>query len=296
MRNSWLKKYAGEAVGTFLLVLFGCSAVVIAVTYGHAADLFSAGLAWGFSVALAVWVTGSISGAHLNPAVTLGFAIIGRHPWRKVIPYWTAQVMGAFGGAAAVVLVFGDAIRDFALRKGIEMGAIGSEKIAMMLAPYSPHPGIVGIDVHAYAIVPVWRGFATELLGTALLAIVVLVLTEARNENSPAPWGLPIGIVILVTMLTVVTGAHTMTSLNPARDLGPRIMLAFMGFGSVAFPGPRDGLSMFITIGGPLAGGVIGCLLYKFGLARLFARPLPESEQSNLIEPNHGDQVRNHTA
>lgn len=282
MKNHWLKKYAGEAVGTFFLILFGCSAVVIAVIYGQASDLFSAGLAWGFSVGLAVWVAGSVSGAHLNPAVTLGFAVIGRHPWRQVIPYCAAQVTGALGGAASVVLVFGDAIRDFALQNGIVIGAAGSEKVAMMLAPYSPHPWIVGIDAHAYSIVPVWRGFATELLATAVLVIVVLVLTEARNGNSPVSWGLPLGLIVLVTMLTVLTAAHTMTTLNPARDLGPRIMLAFMGFGATAFPGPREGLSMLITIGGPIAGGIIGSVLYRYVVSHLFSQPLTNAAQEKV--------------
>ncbi|MEF2247172.1 MIP/aquaporin family protein [Paenibacillus sp. IITD108] len=275
METSWLKKYAGEALGAFLLILFGCSAVVIAVIYGQASDLFSAGLAWGFSVGIAVWVAGSVSGAHFNPAVTLGFAVIGRHPWRQVLPYWTAQVTGALAGAASVVLVFGDAIRDFAVRNGIVIGAAGSEKVAMMLAPYSPHPWIVGIDAHAYSIVPVWRGFTTELLATAVLVIVVLVLTEARNGHSPVSWGLPLGLIVLITMLTVLTAAHTMTTLNPARDLGPRIMLAFMGFGTAAFPGPREGLSMLITIGGPIAGGIIGSVLYRYVVSRLFSHSQP---------------------
>jgi len=298
METSWLKKYAGEALGAFLLILFGCSAVVIAVIYGQASDLFSAGLAWGFSVGIAVWVAGSVSGAHFNPAVTLGFAVIGRHPWRQVIPYWTAQVTGALAGAAGVVLVFGDAIRDFAVRNGITIGAAGSEKVAMMLAPYSPHPWIVGIDAHAYSIVPVWRGFTTELLATAVLVIVVLVLTEVRNGNSPVSWGLPLGLIVLITMLTVLTAAHTMTTLNPARDLGPRIMLAFMGFGTAAFPGPREGLSMLITIGGPIAGGIIGSVLYRYVVSHLFSRPLPSitQEQVRKDEFISAKYEQNHTA
>lgn len=266
----WIPNYVGEVLGTFLLVLFGCSAVTIAVIYGQGADLFLAGLAWGSSVALAIWVTGSLSGTHINPAVTLGFAAAGRFPWRQVLPYWGCQILGGFVGAATVVLVFGDAIRQFAQDQNLTFGGPGSERIAMMLSPYSPHPWIVGTGVEAYAIVPVWRGFLTEAVATAVLVLVVFALLESASDNAPASWGFPLPILFLITMLTVVTAAHTMTSLNPARDLGPRLMLALMGFGDVAFPGTRGGMSLLVTSGGPLVGGTVGALTYQHLLHPLF--------------------------
>jgi len=265
------RECTGEIIGTFLLVLLGLSAVAIAVLYGQAADLFSAGMSWGFAVALAVWVAASLSGAHINPAVTLGMAAIGRFPWRSVPAFWGCQLLGAFLGAVAVWLIFGGAIDAFAAEKGIGFGDPGSERVGLIMVPYSPHPWIVGIDEAAYQAVPVWRGLLTEWLGTAVLIVVVLALLEARSVNSPVSWGFPLAVAALICMLTVVTAAHTMTSLNPARDLGPRTMLALLGFGEVAFPGPRDGMSMLITVGGPLLGGVTGALCFKRGPEPLFA-------------------------
>lgn len=264
------REYTGEILGTFLLVLLGCSAVAIAVLYKQDADLFSAGLSWGFAVAIAVWVAGSLSGAHINPAVTLGMAAIGRFPWRRVPAFWGCQILGAFLGAVAVWLVFGSAIDAFAAKESIEFGAPGSERAGLILVPYSPHPWIVGIDQAAYAAVPVWRGLLTEWLGTAVLVMVVLALLETRSINSPVSWSFPLAVAALICMLTVLTAAHTMTSLNPARDLGPRTMLWLMGFGEVAFPGPRDGLSMLITVAGPLLGGGSGAVFFHRVLEPLF--------------------------
>lgn len=268
--ENWARRYIGEALGTYLLILFGCSAVAVAVLYGQLADLVTAGLAWGFSVALAVWVAGSLSGAHINPAVTLGMAAIGRHPWRKVPHFWASQVTGAFLGAATVLLVFGGAIAQWAADQGIVVGRAGGERVGMILAPYSPHPLMVGIDADAYAAVPVWRGFLTELIGTAILIIVVLVLLEARSVNAPASWAFPMVVAVLITMLTVVTAAHTMTSLNPARDLGPRLMLLLSGYGVTAFPGPRAGMSLLVTAGAPLVGGLFGAVVFDRLLKPLY--------------------------
>lgn len=253
----------GEALGTFVLILFGCSAVAVAVLYGHDADLFSAGVSWGLAVALAVWVAASLSGAHINPAVTLGLAVIGRFPWRRVPHFWASQVVGAFLGAGAVWLVFGGAVNAFAARHHIEIGAPGSERVGMIFVPYSPHPLIVGIDQAAYQAVPVWRGLLTECLATAVLIVIVLCLLEPRWTSAPASWAFPWSVAALVTMLTIVTGAITMTSLNPARDLGPRMLLALIGFGWTAFPGPREGMSLVITTVAPLAGGVLGALFFQ---------------------------------
>ena len=88
-------RYLGEVIGRFVLVLFGWAAVVSGVLFGQASDMFSAGLVWGFAVALAIYVAGSLPGAHINPAVTLGFAVNGRHPWRQVLPYWLCQMLVA---------------------------------------------------------------------------------------------------------------------------------------------------------------------------------------------------------
>ncbi len=272
MRESWIGKYIGEAIGVFFIVFFGCGILFDAFMYNTVPGLLDGGLAWGFAVALAVYAGASMSGAHFNPAVTRGLAATRRFPWSQVLQYWVAQIVGGFLGALALVIMFGDAVNAFAAKNGITFGQAGSEKIAAMLIPESPHPYLVGIGQAAYDQVPIWRGFFTEALATALLLVIILMLLEARSVNSPRAWFFPVALGIGVCMLVFVTAPLTMTSLNPARDLGPRLMLLVWGFGSQAFPGIRDGGSLLVTVGGPLVGGVVGAFFYDYVMKPFYPR------------------------
>jgi glycerol uptake facilitator protein len=276
MRESWLGKYIGEALGVFIIVFFGCGILFGAFMWGTVPGLLDGGLAWGFAVALAVYAGASMSGAHFNPAVTLAFAITKRFPWNQVIQYWIAQIVGGFLGAVALVGLFGDAMSAFAAKNNLVIGQPGSEKVAAMLIPISPHPYLIGITQAAYAQVPIWRGFLTEALATALLVMFILVLLEARSVNAPRGWFFPIALGVAVCMLVFVTAPLTMTSLNPARDLGPRIVLLLMGFGSIAFPGVRGGGSMLVTVVGPLVGGPIGALFFDYVMKPFYPALAPE--------------------
>ncbi len=272
MRESWMGKYIGEAIGVAIIVFFGCGILFGAFMWGTVPGLLDGGLAWGFAVALAVYVGASMSGAHFNPAVTLALAITNRFPWSKVIQYWIAQIVGGFLGALALVLMFGDSVSSFAAKNNLVVGQPGSEKLAAMLIPISPHPYLVGIGPAAYAQVPIWRGFLTEALATALLMMFILVLLEARSVNVPRGWFFPLALGVAVCMLVFVTAPLTMTSLNPARDLGPRIMLLAEGYGSIAFPGVRDGGSLLVTVLGPLVGGPIGALFFDYVVKPFYPR------------------------
>jgi glycerol uptake facilitator protein len=274
--ESWWGKYIGEAIGDFLLVFFGCGIIFVGVLWGQVGDLFSAGMAWGLAVAMAVYVTASISGTHINPAVTLALASTGRFPWRKVPQYVIAQITGAFLGAAALYVMFGSAFDKFAEAQGITVGETGSEKLAMMFVPYSPHPWIVGTGDAAYAQVPWWSGFFAEALATALLVVFILSMLERRNAQAPASWFFPVALGLGVAMLVFVTAPLTMTSLNPARDLGPRLFTLLLGFGNVAFPGTRDGLSMLVTVGAPLFGGLVGGFFFDWVMKRHYPKPTAE--------------------
>jgi glycerol uptake facilitator protein len=285
MRESWLGKYIGETIGVFTIVFFGCGILFSAVLFAGIGDLLSAGLAWGFAVGLAVWAAASMSGAHFNPAVTLAMAVTGRFPWGKVVQYWAAQIVGGFLGAAALVAMFWSALTVKADAAGVVIGEAGSEAFAMTLIPYSPNPSIVGMDQAAYDAVPIWAGFLTEALATAILLIFILMLIEKRSVNAPAPWFFPVGLAIGVTMLVMVTAPLTMTSLNPARDLGPRIMYWLMGFGEVAFPGIRDGWSLVVTVVAPLVGGTIGALFFDLVMKGRYPVPAEELEEAPVRAP-----------
>lgn len=259
----WKSAYLGETIGTFLIIVLGCSGVAVAILYGQVADLVTMGIIWGSTVAIAIWVTISLSGAHLNPAVTLALTLSGKHPWKQFPPYCFFQILGAFLGAGTVMILFGSAISQWMEHHGISAGEPGSERVGMILVPFSPNPAIVGVGAEAYQAVPPWRGFATEFLVTALLILVVFIVTHHRTSNNLPVWALPLAMGAFILMATVVAGALTMTSLNPARDLGPRIVLAVSGYGSVAFPGPQGGLSMLVTIVAPLVAGVVMGVAYK---------------------------------
>lgn len=275
MKENLTGKLIGEVIGVFTIVFFGCGIIFNAILFNGIGDLLSAGIAWGLAVALAVYAGASLSGAHFNPAVTLGLAVTGRFPWNRVAYYMGAQIVGGFLGALALIGFFGDAMTNFAAKNGIVIGQAGSDKIAMMLIPISPHPWIVGNDAAAYSAVPIWRGFLVEALATAILMIFILVLLEARGVNTPRAWFFPVALGLAVTMLVMVTAPLTMTSLNPARDLGPRIMALFLGFGKIAFPGVRDGLSMLVTVGAPLVGGVGGALFFDYAMKRFYPVAAP---------------------
>jgi len=116
------------------------------------------------------------------------------------------------------------------------------------------------------------------VIATALLLIVILSLLETRSINAPSAWFFPLTVGAFVGMLVFVTAPLTMTSLNAARNLGPRIMALFMGFGKVAFPGPRNGLSLMITVVGPCVGAVLGALFFDRVIRPFY--PLPEQPKA----------------
>lgn len=278
MQNSWIGKYIGEAIGVYLIVLFGCGLLFSAVLFGVIGDFYSAGMGWGLAVAIAIYAGASMSGAHFNPAVTLALAVTRRFPWNQVVQYWVSQIIGGVLGAATLVLLFWPALGQFATKNELVIGQAGSEKLAMMLIPVSPHPWVIGIDQTAYDTVPVYVGFIAELLCTALLVMFILALLERRSVNGPTGWFFPVALGLLVCMIVIIDGPLTMTSLNPARDLGPRIMAYLMGFGSIAFPGVRDGWSLIITAGAPMIGGVVGALFFDYAMKPFFPKPEPEPE------------------
>lgn len=276
MRDTWIGKYIGEAIGVFIIVFFGCGILFGAFMWGTVPGLLDGGLAWGFAVALAVYAGASMSGAHFNPAVTLALAITKRFPWNQVVQYWIAQIVGGFLGALALVGLFGDAMNAFAAKNNLVIGQPGSEKIAAMLIPISPHPYLIGITQAAYDQVPIWRGFFAEALSTALLVVFILVLLEGRSVNAPRGWFFPLALGVAVCMLVFVEAPLTMTSLNPARDLGPRILTWLMGFGPIAFPGVRGGGSLLVTVVGPLVGGPLGALFFDYVMKPFYPHPAPE--------------------
>lgn len=270
-RAGWRATTTGElvaeCVGTFVLICFGDGVVAMAVAAlnqsGRGSQIFAAsgdwliiGWGWGLAVAFAVYVAGGVSGAHINPAVTLAFAVRRDFPWRKVPGYVAAQVLGAFLGALLVYIVYKAAIDSFERANHITRGDSNSVPTFSIFATF-PAPYF-----------KTWIGpFIDQVVGTAFLVAFVFAVVDAINQPVRANLA-PVVIGLAVVAIGLSFGANAGYAINPARDFGPRLLALFAGWGKVALPGDYGNLSTYfwIPIVGPLLGGVIGASVYDFAI------------------------------
>jgi glycerol uptake facilitator protein len=281
MRQTTVGELLAEFLGTAILIILGCGSVAVAVAglsgSGRQADGFGAAnwliiaWGWGLAVVFAVYVAGGVSGAHINPAVTLAFAIRRGFPWRKVGPYWAAQVVGAFAGAALVYAVYHDAIDAYNLAQNPPVTSRTDS-----LATFS----IFATFPAKYFGSGVWGPLFDQIVGTAILVAIIAALIDSRNQ-APAANLAPFMVGLVVVAIGLTYGTNAGYAINPARDLGPRLLTFFAGWGNKAFPGNGDWFSNYwwIPIAGPLIGGVIGVLIYDLFIGHvLTARQAPEAE------------------
>jgi len=264
------KECLAEVVGTFILIFIGNMAVAMAVHTGGM-DLWGVAGLWGLAVVMAVYAVGPVSGAHLNPAVTISMALFRGLSWKKVLPYIFSQVLGAFLAAALIWSLWSGFWIPAAEKLGTVIGAAGSQKLMSVFSCFYPNPGMVGIDPAAWAKVSALKAFSVEVVITGVLVFMILALTEDRHEGAPKSNLVPWFVGLLVTTLVGVAAPLTMACMNPARDLGPRLFGYLAGFGNIAFPGPR-GNEWWIFILGPITGGVVGGLVYEMVLRPLFGK------------------------
>jgi glycerol uptake facilitator protein len=258
----------GEVLGTFFLVFFGCGSVCAAVLHGAQVGVFQVAIVWGIGIALAIYLTASLSGAHLNPAVTLAAGLFTDFKLKRVLPYMAAQMTGAFLAAAVLYLIYGGSLVQFEQKKGIVRGQPGSEASAMVFGEYYPNPGGDPLTADRIKTVPMWRAFAIEVIGTGILVTVILGLTDRRNTGRPD--GLAaVFIGLTVTLLISLVGPLTMACFNPARDFAPRVFSCIAGWGSVPFTVNSWGwLTVYICA--PFLGGIAGGALWKTCLTHLY--------------------------
>lgn len=261
-----------EAVGTFLLVFFGIGSVHVAVFTGALAGLGQVAIVWGLGVGLAIYATAAVSGAHLNPAVTLAFAAWRGFSWKRVLPYIAAQLAGAVASAAVVYGLFCHWITAFETKHGIVRGEAGSQRSAMAYGEYFPNPDVAGVDDAAFALVSHGQAFAAELIGTALLVMFIFALIEPRNRIAPAGRGVAFPIGFAVTAIICIVAVLTQAGLNPARDFGPRLFSYFVGWGDIAIPGPRGGF-FTVYILAPILGAQVGAAAYDLLIKRGLPKP-----------------------
>jgi glycerol uptake facilitator protein len=220
-------------------------------------------------VSLGIYASASLSGAHLNPAITLASAIYEGFSWLRVIPYAIAQTAGAATASLVLYAMFSEAIVEFERRRGLLRGGPGSELSAMVFGEYFPNPSIFGTAEEAWRVVGPFSAFLAELVGTAMLAFLICILTRDRNTARPSAGTTPLFIGLAVAAIISVIAPLTQAGLNPARDFGPRLVSYFLGWGEIAIPGPRGGwLTVYVV--GPFCGAVIG-----WGVCRAIALRLP---------------------
>lgn len=273
---SLLAESIAEGVGTFILILFGCGAVAVSVAAG-AYDLWAVSLMWFLGVALGVYASGSVSGGHINPAVTISFAAFTDFPWRKVPAYVVAQLCGAFLASVAIFAAWSGVIAAFESSEQLTRGQAGSQLSGMIFTTYAPNPAIVGTDQAAMAQVPQGQWFGSEVIITAVLVFAIMYLIEEINDSRPLANMGPAMIGLLVAGLVAYEAPVSMAALNPARDLGPRVFLLIAGWGDIAFPGPRGG--WWIPTVSTMVGGLIGGGFYHYAYRWVFPRPAPTGRQ-----------------
>jgi glycerol uptake facilitator len=276
LQGSLMGECLAEFVGTFVLILIGDGAVAVAV-FTNAYDLTGVALMWGVGVLLAVYISGGVSGAHLNPAVTACFAVFRKFPGRKIVPYVLSQVMGAFTAAFVIFVCWRGFWAPTAHKLGAVIGQPGSQKLMMVFSCFYPNPGIVGVTPRDFAMVTGGTAFLVEAVLTMFLLLAILALIDSRNTAAPGSNTAALFIGLTVTAIVGVGAPLTMDAVNPARDFGPRLFGYLVGYGPIALPGPR-GNEWWIYILAPVVGGIVGGLVYDC-LVRpfLIRRPEPVS-------------------
>ncbi|HJQ70423.1 MAG TPA: MIP/aquaporin family protein [Blastocatellia bacterium] len=265
-----------ELVGTFIVILCGNGSVSVAVMTGaltgsSALDGWAVAMMWGLGVTFGIYVAGPVSGAHFNPAVTIAMTAFRGFPARKIPAYVASQVAGAYAACALIYGLWHGFWPQAAEKLGVQIGQPGSQRMAAIFACFYPSPGL-GTDAQAWAQLTTPTAFMIEVLLTAFLLMMVFALTEPDNPGLPQAGLGPLFIGLTVTATIGIGGALTMDAINPVRDFGPRLFAYTIGFGEIAFPGPR-GNEWWLYILAPIVGGIVGAAAYRYLVRRFLPRP-----------------------
>ena len=258
-----------EFIGTFIVILVGNGAGS-AATFANQLDGWGVAMMWGLAVTFAIYVAASVSGAHFNPAVTITMAVFRGFPKKHVLPFIASQIAGAYVASACLYLFW----RGFMMQKATELGVViggpGSQKLMSVFSCFYPSPG-VGTDAAAWALMSTPQAFFIEVVLTAFLLLMIFSLTEPDCPGLPQAGLGPLFIGLTVTAIVGVGGSLTMDAVNPVRDFGPRLFGYTVGFGEIAFPGPR-GNEWWLYIAAPIVGGLLGAAIYRFGVLKFIPR------------------------
>ena len=252
------KGYLGEFLGTFILTLFGCSCVAVAVLFGEHNSIFQVGMVWGIAVTLAIFLTRNICCAHLNPAISIAMVVAGRMKISKLPGYLVSQLTGAVCAGFVLYLLFGSSIAAYEAAHDIVRGTAASVDTARMFGEFYPNPGDAPVATVSLPLAMFAEGF-----GTFLLALFIFALTEGCNVGRPSETMQPLFIGLTVSSIIFFIAPLTQAGLNPARDLGPRIVAYICGWGNAALPDQCGGF-IWVYVLAPIVGSCLAAAFFKY--------------------------------
>ncbi|SGY89460.1 Glycerol uptake facilitator protein [Moritella viscosa] len=259
-----------EFIGTGLLIFFGVGCVAALVLTGASFGQWEISIIWGMGVAIAIYCTAGVSGAHINPAVTIALAAFHGFDKSKVLPYIFAQLSGAFCSAALVYGLYSNLFTDYEIANGFLRNSEAALSTAGIFSTY-PHPSLTFIGA-----------FAVEFVITAVLMFAILALGDEHNGEPRGAMN-PVLIGVLIAVIGGSLGPLTGFAMNPARDFGPKLFAYFAGW-DYALTGAKDIPYFIVPILGPIVGACFGGWLYP----KVIGQYLPSAGHGCTI-PNQCD-------
>ncbi|XP_015236041.1 PREDICTED: aquaporin-10-like [Cyprinodon variegatus] len=263
VRAALVRECMAEFLGTFVLLLFGCCAAAqVKTSRDTKGQYLSVNMSFSVGVMSAMYLVKGISGAHLNPAVTLSFCVVRRVKWGRLVPYCLSQVLGAYVASALVYAVYYDAIMEFS---GGVLTVYGPNETASIFATYPAEYLTLG------------RSFLDQVVGTGMLMLCILGLEEKRNTPAPSDLVPPI-VATIVLGIGMSMSANCGAAINPARDLGPRLFTLTAGWGTEVFT--CYNYWFWVPLVAPLIGGPLASLLYLIFIEWQLPDPEPSPSLS----------------
>ncbi|KAK2819733.1 hypothetical protein Q7C36_021379 [Tachysurus vachellii] len=269
LRHAIIREFLAEFLGTFVLILFGCGSVAQAVlSRGAVGEPLTIHIGFTTGLMLAVYVSGGVSGGHVNPAVSLAMAVLGKFPIKKFPVYVAAQFIGGFAGSCTVFGLYYDALMDYS---NGELLVTGENATANIFASYpAKHLSVL-------------NGFFDQVVATAALVLCILAIVDKKNIGAPKGME-PLLIGFTILAIAVAMGLNCGYPINPARDLGPRLFTAVAGWGVEVFR--AGGGWWWIPVAGPMVGGVLGAMIYYL-LIELHHLPEEKHEEKSNVKDKY---------
>ncbi|XP_023226434.1 aquaporin-9-like [Centruroides sculpturatus] len=259
IKNVLAREFLAEFLATFVLILYGDAAFAVQVLEGKITDVFAIVWAWGVAVILGVVTAGGLTGGHINPAVTVAFATLGKLPWIKVPVFLIAQHLGAFVASAVLFATYYDALNHF--DHGVRMVEdTNGTASALIWATYPKE------------FVSIGTCFLDQIVGTGLLMFTALATIDPRNMQMPK-WMHPIVLGFMISATAMCFGLNCMAPLNPARDFATRAFTSCAGYGASPFTYRNY---WWVGVVGPHVGAIVGGWIYYLGIELHW--PDPEEE------------------